>query len=226
MSNRRRKYDLDDIVAAALDNTHELGLAQVTMRSIGERLGAAPMSLYRYVADRDQLIDLTVDRAFAELELPPTPAPDGVGAWLATTLDLARRRMLQYPGIAEHLLLHGPTGPHTLAFMADVCATIRRTGRDAARTAWAYDWLMTTAAAYVSKQTMTLAGERREHIVDELGERARTYLAQRTDLAEVISCYTSNMESAYRRATGAVITAIVTDIDQPEPTPSGVDAGR
>jgi AcrR family transcriptional regulator len=58
----------DRIVAAALGFLDEQGLANLTMRRLGERLGVEAMSLYRYVPGRDELLDLVVVRLVTEME--------------------------------------------------------------------------------------------------------------------------------------------------------------
>src|SRR5262249_11031722 len=50
-------------------------------------LGAGPMSLYRHVANKDELVTQMADEAFGEVELP-TPGPDG---WRAKLELIARR---------------------------------------------------------------------------------------------------------------------------------------
>jgi len=207
-TQRRRKFQLTDVVAAALMETEEHGLERVTMRSVAERLGASPMMLYRHVANRDELADLVADEALANLELPPAAADDAIREWLTGTLDVARQRMLRYPGTADHLLLIGPSGPHTLAFMAAVCAVIRRTGRDAVQTAWAYDWLMTTASVYVSKETRLGTGRGRGEVYAAFNERAQTYIERHPDLADVVAAFAPGEHDAFQRATGSVIDAL------------------
>jgi AcrR family transcriptional regulator len=58
----------DRIVDAALAFVEERGLANLTMRRLGERLGVEAMSLYRYVPGREELLDLVVERMIAEME--------------------------------------------------------------------------------------------------------------------------------------------------------------
>lgn len=216
----RRKYSIDQIIEAALAETAEHGLDGVTIRSIATRLNAAPMSLYRYFDDRDQLINLVVDASQAQLVLPPlsSDAPNdmtSIRSWLQAAVKRSREQMLKYPGVADHLLLNGPTGPHTLAFMADVCVVIRRTGRTAEQTGWAYDWLMSTVAVYVSKQTRITPTTQLRHLADDLARRAAAYVAQRRDLAEVIATFAGDADRAFQRVTDTVIDVIVSDVDRP-----------
>lgn len=46
------------------------GIDSLTMRSLGEHLGAGPMSLYYYVANKHALLDGMVDIVFSEIEVP------------------------------------------------------------------------------------------------------------------------------------------------------------
>lgn len=62
--------------AVALADAH--GLSAVTMRAVSGALGTVAASLYRYVASRDELLDLMTDAVLAELP----PGPDSGGPWL------------------------------------------------------------------------------------------------------------------------------------------------
>ncbi|MFI7637507.1 TetR/AcrR family transcriptional regulator C-terminal domain-containing protein [Nonomuraea sp. NPDC049400] len=81
----------------ALSRTHVLrtaiaiadteGLGAVSMRRLAAELGVGPMSLYRHVANKNELVTQMVDEVFGEPELP-TPGPEG---WRAK-LELVSRR--------------------------------------------------------------------------------------------------------------------------------------
>ncbi|GAA4203015.1 GntR family transcriptional regulator [Actinocatenispora rupis] len=66
------------------------GLDAVSMRRLAAELGVGPMSLYRHVAHKDELVTELVDAAFGEVELPA----DGPPGWRAK-LDLIARRHWQ-----------------------------------------------------------------------------------------------------------------------------------
>ena len=63
---------------AILDAAEEVavdGFAALTMREVAARVGAAPMSLYRYYATKDELVDALLDRVLGRLVAPaPTRA--------------------------------------------------------------------------------------------------------------------------------------------------------
>ncbi|MDX6284106.1 MAG: hypothetical protein QOH03_5177, partial [Kribbellaceae bacterium] len=46
------------------------GLEAITMRRLAAELGVAPMAPYRYVSGKDDLLELMVDRVYADLDLP------------------------------------------------------------------------------------------------------------------------------------------------------------
>jgi AcrR family transcriptional regulator len=56
---------------AAVALADERGIDSLTMRALGEELGVEAMSLYYYVANKDELLDGMVDLAYySEIELP------------------------------------------------------------------------------------------------------------------------------------------------------------
>jgi AcrR family transcriptional regulator len=63
---------VERIVAAAVGIADRDGLDAVSMSRLAADLGAATMSLYRYVSAKDELIRLMVDAAYGG---PPAPAP-------------------------------------------------------------------------------------------------------------------------------------------------------
>ncbi len=64
------------IVAAAITIADAEGLAGLSMRRVAAEIGVATMSLYRHVADKDDLLLQMMDAAFCECLFPAHP-PDG-----------------------------------------------------------------------------------------------------------------------------------------------------
>ena len=97
-----------DVGSQALNRKHILrtaiaiadaeGLDAVSMRRLAAELGVGPMSLYRHVATKDELVTQMADEAFGEPELP-VPGPPG---WRAK-LELISRR--QWALCRQHLWL-------------------------------------------------------------------------------------------------------------------------
>jgi AcrR family transcriptional regulator len=102
VSARRVRRDEGDpdltrerIVAAAIRVADAEGLAQLSMRRIATELGAAPMSLYRHVNGKEELLVSMMDSVHGEDPLPARP-PKG---WRAQ-LELSSR--LQWQGFRRH----------------------------------------------------------------------------------------------------------------------------
>ncbi|WP_433663247.1 TetR/AcrR family transcriptional regulator [Nocardia sp. CA-128927] len=108
---------LSHIVRAATEIADQGGSEAVTMRSTALRLGVGTMSLYRYVAGREELNDLIVDAAYGEIALPE-PGPDG---WRAK-LELSARQEWQlyrdHPWVAQLVAAttRPPLAPNLMAY--------------------------------------------------------------------------------------------------------------
>jgi TetR/AcrR family tetracycline transcriptional repressor len=75
------RLSLDRIVSETLALIDERGIAMASMRSVGERLGVRAMSLYRYVASREELFDAVVERVVDELRADPEVLDSAVHGW-------------------------------------------------------------------------------------------------------------------------------------------------
>jgi AcrR family transcriptional regulator len=72
----RRRLSRDQVLSTAIDRADQVGLDAMTMRSLAEELGVAPMALYNHVANKEDLIDAMVDVVFGEIGVP-----SGGGDW-------------------------------------------------------------------------------------------------------------------------------------------------
>lgn len=63
----RQGLSIDAVVATATGIADAHGLEVVTMRRVAQALGVAPMTLYTYVPGKDELLDVMLDAAYAEM---------------------------------------------------------------------------------------------------------------------------------------------------------------
>ncbi len=63
------EYGRGQIAAAAIDLADAGGLEAVSTRKVAAAIGAGATSLYRYVENRDELLELMLDAAIGELDL-------------------------------------------------------------------------------------------------------------------------------------------------------------
>jgi AcrR family transcriptional regulator len=111
----RPRLDLPAIRANAIELADTDGLAAVTMRSLSARLGlASPMALYTYVAGKGELIDLMVDRCFAEFDLNTAALPRRAADRIRAIADANRVLFEQHPWLAEVSSDRPPLGPGQL----------------------------------------------------------------------------------------------------------------
>jgi AcrR family transcriptional regulator len=97
----------DRIVAAAIRVADAEGLAALSMRRVAAEIGAAPMSLYRHVADKDDLVVQMMNTVFARTELPDPP-PDGWRARLELAARILWAMFRAHPWLASALSLTRP----------------------------------------------------------------------------------------------------------------------
>jgi AcrR family transcriptional regulator len=89
---------VEAVVDAAIAILSQEGREAVTMRRLADDLGLSPMGLYRYVHDKDELLDRIVDTVLRKVDL------DVAGEWrerLVAITGRARRVLLEHPGVAQ-----------------------------------------------------------------------------------------------------------------------------
>lgn len=82
-----------DVVAAAVTIADAEGLAALSMRKVGERLGRSAMSLYSYVPGKAELVDLMLDTVLGE-----RPTRYDLGAGWRPALEAATRDAWEFYG--------------------------------------------------------------------------------------------------------------------------------
>ena len=154
------------------------------MRRVAQALDTGPASLYVYVANRDELLDLMLDRAIAEV---PIPEPDPT-RWRGQLKELmhAQARLMteDYPGLTRLAMSTIPTGPGALRVADSMVALMRLGGMSEQAAGYACDIL----SLYVQAQTMEIAlfleragnsEEKMREFFSEVGERFRMLSPER-----------------------------------------------
>lgn len=102
----------DRIVHMAVQLADREGIEGLSIRKLAERLDAAPMALYRHVANKEDLVDGMVDVVYGEVE-----TPTGIG-WKAAMRQRAismRATLLAHPWAVGVLEARSP-GPANLRY--------------------------------------------------------------------------------------------------------------
>src|SRR5436190_11338189 len=100
------------VLQAALDYVDQHGLEALSMHKLGAALGVKAMSLYKHVADKDDLLDGIVALLWAEIPADPPPGDwrEGVRQLAGSLRDLVHRHPSAAPlltsrqGLQEHPL--------------------------------------------------------------------------------------------------------------------------
>jgi AcrR family transcriptional regulator len=133
---RQRALGREEIVAAAMSLADEAGLHAMTMKAVAARLGSySPMALYRYVHNKDGLVDLMLDAATAEIPLPARPGGDWHTDWhtdwrtdLRTLATDTRRMTTRHPWYAQLIHTRPPAGPHLMRRLEFMLTVLIRQG--------------------------------------------------------------------------------------------------
>ena len=107
---RPPKISVDEVVDAAIEVADHEGLDALTMRRLAERLGVGVMSLYSYVASRDDLIVLMVDQVVGRAQLPEMCGDLRARLTLVAEVELAVRRA--HPWLHDADGVRAWLGPH------------------------------------------------------------------------------------------------------------------
>ncbi|MFJ8093324.1 TetR/AcrR family transcriptional regulator [Streptomyces griseofuscus] len=99
------------IVRTAIRLADADGLEAVSLRKVATALGVGPMRLYSYIASKEELLDLMVDAAYAEIR----PVGDGWREVLRSLAETTRQAAHEHEWLADLLGGRPQLGPHALA---------------------------------------------------------------------------------------------------------------
>ncbi|MEE2061357.1 TetR/AcrR family transcriptional regulator [Rhodococcus artemisiae] len=153
---RRATLTREDVVAAAVALADEGGLDALSMRRVASALNVGAMSLYTYVPGRTELIDLMIDRVYAEMDLPRAGTQ-----WRPALAQYAREHWTLYqrhPWILQTNMWRAPLAPHVL----DAQEAGLRTLIDAGPTERQVVEILGVVDNFVQGQARTVIAEDRE----------------------------------------------------------------
>ena len=129
----------DRVLRAALELADAGGVEALTMRRLGECLGFEAMSLYRHVANKEDLLDGMLDLVLAEWQLP-----DGEGDWteaIRTSANSVHDALRRHRWAAQLLMTGSHIRPARLRYMDSLLGRLRDAGFDAETTYHVYHLL-------------------------------------------------------------------------------------
>lgn len=153
----RPQLSRDVVVTAALNVVETEGGDALTMRRVADEIGVSASSLYGYVANKEELVQLVLEQIMTEIPVPDAGIgwQDMLRAWAHETLAVFRR----HPGVAGLTLGRVPFGPSMLVAVERMLAALRAAGLPDQVAAFAGDLGSLYVAAYAHEQDVTPVAE-------------------------------------------------------------------
>lgn len=121
----------DAIVEAALRIIDVEGYDAVSMRRVAQEFGTGAASLYAYVANKDELMDLIVDHVMGEAPVETAEPDPDVDRWIEQLKDVIRsnyRVLGSHRDVAKAFLGRIPFGPKGLRNVEQLLSLLRAHG--------------------------------------------------------------------------------------------------
>lgn len=126
-NNPKLALSRDRILLEAITFADEFGAEALSMRKLAERLGVGAMSLYRHVANKDEMIEGMLDLACREIE-PPVVSDDWQHS-IRTSSASAHRVLLEHEWMAAEWTNRQP-GPARIRYMEAILKVLTEAGLD------------------------------------------------------------------------------------------------
>ncbi|MFO0746047.1 MAG: TetR/AcrR family transcriptional regulator [Myxococcota bacterium] len=175
----KKPLGLEPILDAAFAILDHEGLDALSMRRVAQALETGPASLYAHVENKDELLELMLDRVIGEMSVP---AADPVH-WRDQLRQVAhdmRRTLVAHPGMAQVTLGRIPTGPNGLLAGEAMMAIVAASGAPDGIVNWWMDLLALYVAAHAVEETLLRAkygADGQAEFLKRL-EQLRDYLAK------------------------------------------------
>jgi TetR/AcrR family tetracycline transcriptional repressor len=191
-ASRRAPLTRDRIVRAALRYIDTHGLGDLSMHKLGAELDVKAMSLYKYVANKDDLLDGVVEELWVEVENAAPVTSDWRDGYQSLAQAL-RDAVLRHPNAASLI-----TGQGVMPTPALRCIQAHITAASAhgVPTDRAYAWLRTIASYALGTALNDVAwGSRQEGCAPtRVSDLLRPGVSQ--ELAEVAEIFCGQADSA------------------------------
>ncbi len=168
---QRAPLTRERIIVEAVAHADQNGIGTLTMRRLADRLLVEPMSLYRHVANKDEILDGMVDVVFREIELPSTDVD-----WKTAMRDRAasaRAALRRHSWAVGRMESRSNPGPASLRHHDAVIGCLRHAGFTVALAAHAFSAIDSYLYGF-AMQELNLPF----HTPEETAAMAETFLDQ------------------------------------------------
>ena len=162
------------VVDAATRVVRAGGYEQMTIRSLAGELAVSPMSLYRHVRDKGDLLDEVVDTLLGEVWRPRV-REDEWRTWIAEAADKLRGFLVTQPAALHVYLGHPVTSASARVRMEAIMRVLREAGLSEASARRAYGAIHTYTIGFAALEASRAREARAEHHTDELARQLAAY---------------------------------------------------
>ncbi len=141
----------------------------MTIRSLAADLGVAPMTLYRHVRDKDDLLDEVTAQLLAEC-WRPVADPGDWQAWVAEAAERLRDFLVTQPAALHVYLRHPVVSPPAIARMEAMLGVLREAGFDDESARRAYGAIHTYTIGFAALESSRDRWTAAEHTDDEIAD--------------------------------------------------------
>jgi len=138
-SSPRQPLTKDRVLHAAVDVADREGVSALTMRRLGAELGVEAMSLYKHVANKEEILDGIVELVIGQIEVPRDKA-DWKLAMRKRAIS-ARRVLSRHSWAIGLLETRGAMGPAAMRYLDAILGNLRSAGFSIENAAHAF-WLL------------------------------------------------------------------------------------
>ncbi|GAA3038880.1 TetR/AcrR family transcriptional regulator [Streptosporangium longisporum] len=117
----------EQIVRAAMTLLDSEGPDALSMRRLGAKLGSGATSIYWYVANKDELLELVLDEVYGEFDVPDVDET----SWRNVAASFAygmRQALMRHPWVINLVGCTPALGPNAMRMMGRLVATFDRAG--------------------------------------------------------------------------------------------------
>ncbi len=162
------------VIDAAIDALARGTYEQMTIRSLAADLGVAPMSLYRHVRDKDDLLDEVVDRLLAGIWRPRAAKSDW-RAYLSEAAERLRSFLVGQPAALYVFLRHPVVSPAASERRETLIAVLTAAGFRDDEAESAYATVHTYTIGFAALEASRAAWVPNERVSGALADKLASY---------------------------------------------------
>jgi TetR/AcrR family transcriptional regulator, tetracycline repressor protein len=211
----RPQLSREVVVRAALQVVESVGGEGLSMRRVADKLGVSASALYGYVASKEELVQLMLDRIIEEVPVPSTDQ-----SWQDMLRHVGRETLKVYrrhPGVAVLTLGRVPVGPSIFLGAEVMLSMLRSAGMPDEVAVYAGDLGALYVAAFAYELDLNAETNQSEESAAQFGEWLSSLPADRFPniVALAPKMVAGSLEDRFEWGMDVIIRGLGTYLDDP-----------